>query len=211
MGRGVTYGIATINKQKALLTLVPFELPRYWNDSSVATRHSHDRQSVKHYSFWDTSGTVLSGFPRASAVGGTLGLRELWETVFKQKAQPRVTAINSHAQLICLWFFFLDILFTFQMFPPFLVSPLKTPLSSPPNPAHQPTHSCFLALAFPYTGAQNLHRTKGLSSHWWLTRPCSATYAARATSKLKLIRLIILIVYTLSELLKNCIFITFTC
>lgn len=29
MGRGVTYGIATINKQKALLTLVPFELPRY--------------------------------------------------------------------------------------------------------------------------------------------------------------------------------------
>ena len=37
------------------------------------------------------------------------------------------------------------------------------PLSSPP--AHQPTHSHFLVLAFPYTGTLNLHRTKGLPSH----------------------------------------------
>lgn len=30
MGRIVTYGIATVNKQKTLLvTLVPFEIPRY--------------------------------------------------------------------------------------------------------------------------------------------------------------------------------------
>ena len=35
-----------------------------------------------------------------------------------------------------------------------------------PLPPHQPTHSYFLALAFPYTGAQSLQRTKGLSSHW---------------------------------------------
>jgi hypothetical protein len=35
-------------------------------------------------------------------------------------------------------------------------------------------------LAFSYTGASSLHRTKGLSSHWWLTRPSSATYAAGA-------------------------------
>ena len=47
----------------------------------------------------------------------------------------------------------------------FLVSPLKTPYSLPHPPAHQPTYSCFLALAFPYTGAWSLHRTKGLSSH----------------------------------------------
>jgi hypothetical protein len=35
---------------------------------------------------------------------------------------------------------------------PFLVSPLKIPypLTSPPAP--EPTHSCFLALAFPCTG-----------------------------------------------------------
>jgi hypothetical protein len=31
--------------------------------------------------------------------------------------------------------------------------------------APQPTHSCFLSLAFPCTGAYNLHKTKGLSSH----------------------------------------------
>ena len=31
--------------------------------------------------------------------------------------------------------------------------------------APQPTHSCFLALAFPCTGAYDLHKTKGLSSH----------------------------------------------
>jgi hypothetical protein len=34
-----------------------------------------------------------------------------------------------------------------------------------PCPAPQPSHSCFLALAFPCTGAYDLRRTKGLSSH----------------------------------------------
>jgi hypothetical protein len=36
-------------------------------------------------------------------------------------------------------------------------------------------HSCLPALAFPYTGALSLHRIKGLSSHWYLTRPSSTT------------------------------------
>ena len=35
-----------------------------------------------------------------------------------------------------------------------------------PRPAPQPTHSYFLALAFPYIRTYNLHKTKGLSSHW---------------------------------------------
>jgi hypothetical protein len=68
------------------------------------------------------------------------------------------------------------------MLPPFLVSPSNTPYPLPPPPAPQSTHSHFLALAFPYTGAQSLHRTTGLSSHLCLTRPSSATYAARAMS-----------------------------
>ena len=51
-----------------------------------------------------------------------------------------------------------------------------------PCPAPQPTHSYFLALAFPCTGAYNLCKTKGLSSQRWPTRPYSATYAARDTS-----------------------------
>jgi hypothetical protein len=59
----------------------------------------------------------------------------------------------------------------------------KVPYTLPsPCPAPQPTHSCFLALAFPCTGAYNLRKTKDLSSQWWPTRPSSATYAARDTS-----------------------------
>lgn len=57
------------------------------------------------------------------------------------------------------------------MFPPFPVSPLETPYPIPLPPAsmwvlpYPPTHSCLPALAFPYTRALSLHRTKGLSSH----------------------------------------------
>jgi hypothetical protein len=34
----------------------------------------------------------------------------------------------------------------------------------------------------PYTGVYDLPKTKGLSSHWWPTRPSSATYATRDTN-----------------------------
>ena len=74
--------------------------------------------------------------------------------------------------------FLLDILFIYISyaipFPSFLS---ESSLYPPPTP--QPTHSLFLPLAFPYTGAYNLQKTKGLSSHWWPTRPSSVTYAAR--------------------------------
>jgi hypothetical protein len=56
-------------------------------------------------------------------------------------------------------------------------SPIPSPYSAP-----QPTHFCFLALAFPCTGAYELHKTKGLSSHWWPTRPFFAKYATRDTA-----------------------------
>ena len=62
------------------------------------------------------------------------------------------------------------------MLPPFLLPPAKTFYPLPTSPAYQPTHSSFLVLAFPYTGALSLHRTKGL------TRTSSATYAAGAMS-----------------------------
>jgi hypothetical protein len=74
------------------------------------------------------------------------------------------------------------VLFTFQMLCPFLVSPLKTPHPLPLPLFPKPTHSCFLAQVCPYIGPYNLHRTKGLSSHWWLTRPSSAKCAPRAMS-----------------------------
>jgi hypothetical protein len=40
----------------------------------------------------------------------------------------------------------------------------KVPIHSP-NPTPQLTHPCFLALEVPYTGAYDLYKTKGLSSH----------------------------------------------
>jgi hypothetical protein len=42
---------------------------------------------------------------------------------------------------------------------------------------HQSTQSRFPILAFPYTGASSLHKTKSLSSHWCPTRPSSTTYS----------------------------------
>jgi hypothetical protein len=52
------------------------------------------------------------------------------------------------------FFFLLDIFFIYiSNVIPFLVSLLKTPIPSPHPPAHQPTHFCFLALTFSYTGA----------------------------------------------------------
>jgi hypothetical protein len=59
------------------------------------------------------------------------------------------------------------------------------PLIPPPSlcfseAAPLPTHSCLTAWACPYTGALSLHKTKGLPSHWCLTRPSSATYVAGA-------------------------------
>jgi hypothetical protein len=51
-------------------------------------------------------------------------------------------------------FFLLDFSsFTFQMLSLFLVSPPKVPYLVPTPPVPQPTHSLFLILAFPHTGA----------------------------------------------------------
>jgi hypothetical protein len=70
-----------------------------------------------------------------------------------------------------VWFGFALIIFLLDIFfiyisnvIPFPGFPSKNPHPHPPPPAHQPTHSCFLVLAFPYTGASSLLRTKGLSS-----------------------------------------------
>jgi hypothetical protein len=63
------------------------------------------------------------------------------------------------------------------MLSPFPVSPPESPYPIPCLPAtmgvfpHPPIHPHLPALAFPYTGASSLHRTKGLFSHWCLTRP----------------------------------------
>jgi hypothetical protein len=45
------------------------------------------------------------------------------------------------------------------------LSQLPSPPSSMRVLPHLPTHSCLTTLGFPYTGALNLYRTKGLPSH----------------------------------------------
>jgi hypothetical protein len=71
--------------------------------------------------------------------------------------------------------YFLYIHFKFQMLS------RKSPIPSP-RPAPLPTHSRFLALAFPCTGTYKVCNTKGLSSQWWPTRSSSVPYAARDMS-----------------------------
>ena len=57
--------------------------------------------------------------------------------------------------------FLLDIFFIYiPNVIPFPGFPSENPLSHPPPLAHQPTQSCFPVLAFYYTGAPSLPRTK---------------------------------------------------
>jgi hypothetical protein len=101
------------------------------------------------------------------------------------------TAVSSCVQCYCyaentffLSSFLIFSLFTFQMLFPYLVSPLEIPCLILPLSTyvrvlpHPPTHSRLPTMAFPYTVASSLHRTKDLSSHWCLTRPSSANYEA---------------------------------
>jgi hypothetical protein len=61
--------------------------------------------------------------------------------------------------LLDIFFIYISNVISFPGFPS-----KKTTYPLLPPPAHQPTHSHFPALAFPYTGTYNLHRAKGLSS-----------------------------------------------
>jgi hypothetical protein len=72
--------------------------------------------------------------------------------------------------------FLLDIFFIY------ISNAIPKVLYTLPDPIPLPTHSHFLALAFPCTGAYKFARPRGLSSQWWPTRPPSDTYAARDMS-----------------------------
>jgi hypothetical protein len=71
------------------------------------------------------------------------------------------------SQLHGVFFFLVNILFSFllDIFFIYISNAIpKVPYTLLPLLAPQPTHSRFLALAFPCTGAYDLHKTKGLSS-----------------------------------------------
>jgi hypothetical protein len=91
-----------------------------------------------------------------------------WNLKFSESRIKSIDPVEDH------WYtfqnFLLDIFFIYiSNVIPLSSFPSENPLSLPP--AHQTTHSCFLALWVPYTGAYYLIRTKGLSSHWWLGIP----------------------------------------
>jgi hypothetical protein len=92
---------------------------------------------------------------------------------FKRSVRSWDSVVNS------FFFSLLDIFFIY-----ILNAIPKAPYTCP---APQPTHSRFLALAFPCTGAYVLRKTKGFSSHWWLTSSSSATYATRDFSHVGLL------------------------
>jgi hypothetical protein len=76
-----------------------------------------------------------------------------------------------------LSYFLLDILLIYiSNVIPFSGFPSTNPLSHPPSHAsmkvlpYLPTHPYLTTLAVPYTGASNLYKTKGLSSHRCQTR-----------------------------------------
>ena len=65
-------------------------------------------------------------------------------------------------------FYWLFYLFTFEMLSPFSLSlqktlyPISCPSASMQMLTYSPTHSCLIALAYPYLGSLSLHRVKGL-------------------------------------------------
>ena len=85
---------------------------------------------------------------------------------------------------LVILFIYISNVITLRSFPsPKTLSyPLLVPCfyesTSPPTHPLPPHHPIF-----PYTGASSLHRNKGLSSHWWQVKPCSATYAAGAMGR----------------------------
>jgi hypothetical protein len=76
-------------------------------------------------------------------------------------------------------FFFKDTFFiyisNFKCYPKSSLYPSPALLPSPPTPASWPWRS-------PVLGHIKFARPRGVYSQWWLTRPSSATYAARVKS-----------------------------
>ena len=68
-------------------------------------------------------------------------------------------------------FIYISNVIAFPSFPSANLYYANAPTASPRVLTKQTTHSSLPVLAFLYTGASSLHRTKGLSSHWHPTKP----------------------------------------
>jgi hypothetical protein len=91
-----------------------------------------------------------------------IGVQTAWAALFDTLILWMIFVFYFFILYVIVVFNWILTVFTFQM-----LSPFRGPLQNPYPPPQQPTHSCFLALTFPYTGSQSLrlHRTKGLSSY----------------------------------------------
>jgi hypothetical protein len=98
---------------------------------------------------------------------------------------PPLSYILSLTPPLSFLFYWIFYIFTFQMLFHFCF-PSKTPQSHAPPPASMRvfpltrSNSQLNTLAFPYTGAKGLLRTKGHSSYWCQPTLSSATYATGA-------------------------------
>ena len=95
--------------------------------------------------------------------------------LFQRKIWYSHYSLKNSTQIYSFLFIFY-FLIRYLLYLHFKCYPKRLPF---PRPAPQPTHSCFLTLAFSSTREYNLHKTKSLSSQWWPSRPTSAKYAAK--------------------------------
>jgi hypothetical protein len=90
---------------------------------------------------------------------------------------------SGHLSFLSFFFFLLYCIFLFNIFFIYISNVIPFPRFSPRNTLSlppplllwggSPTYTHLPTLAFLYTGALSLHRTKGPSCHWCLTRPSS--------------------------------------
>jgi hypothetical protein len=101
--------------------------------------------------------------------------------------QPPGSQTTSNFWVLYMTYRSWNLIFLSKCYPTFQLSFHKQksvlsyfPFSSMRMFSHPPTLSCPTAPAYPYARVSNLHRTKGLNSHWYQTRPPSATHVSGA-------------------------------
>jgi hypothetical protein len=106
-----------------------------------------------------------------------------WEQV-AARAWQSLLGLVQHPLSHCVWglvFLFIYLFILLGIFLVYIFNAIpKLPHTHPSNPL--PSHSPFLALAFPCTGAYKACKSNGPSLQWWPTRPSFDTYAARDKS-----------------------------
>jgi hypothetical protein len=80
-----------------------------------------------------------------------------------------------------IFFYFFQFLIRYFLHLHFQCYP-ESPLYPPPSLFPYPPTPTFSPWCYPVLGHIKFARPRGLSSQWWLTRPSSATYAAKDTS-----------------------------